>query len=56
MTAITLVSDVRYLALFCIPEGARLATDCLFGPLKQHFRGHLFHSNEEHFVMSANAR
>jgi hypothetical protein len=39
-TTVTLVCDVRYLALFCITEEARLARDCLFGTLKQHFRGH----------------
>jgi hypothetical protein len=33
-TAVTLVSDVRSSALFCVTEVARLATDCLFGPLK----------------------
>jgi hypothetical protein len=46
-TATTVLPEVRCVGLHCHAAGPHLATDQLFGSLKQHLGGCLLHSNKE---------
>jgi len=45
--AVTLVSDMRCVRLYCHAAGSHLAIDRLLGPLRRHTGDRRVHSNEE---------